>query len=113
MALRLSEGLGVAEAEPDTYSMFHCLELYVGKCPYAPDQASVRDGYQTLRVKGPRFEKPCRNHDLKLRTSHACCVRDKSDKRTVRVSSRNAQDHAGSDLCSEAKINKPNLTAGR
>ena len=73
----------------------------------------MRHRYQTLRIKGSWFQKPCRDDDFKLRPSRARRVGDQGDKCTIRLASGNAQDYARADLRSKAKINKPDFTAWR
>ena len=83
LALRLSEGLGVAEAKPRAYSIFYVLQLDGGKRSDGTNQSSMRHRYQTLGIKRPRFEKPRRDNDFEFRPSYVRRVRDKCDKGSI------------------------------
>ena len=113
MALRLSEGLGVAEAEPSAYGILNIVQLNSSERSDRSNQASVRHSHQALGIKGPRLQEPCWDNNFELRASHARRVWNQGNKRAIRVFSCNAQNHARSDLCSKPKIDKPDLTAGR
>ena len=113
MALRLSEGLGITEAEPSLHCILDVVQLNRGECSDWADQSGVRHRYQTLGIKGSWLQKPRKHGNFKLGSSHARRVRDQGDKCTIRFAGREAQDHAWANLCGEAKINKPDFTARR
>ena len=83
MALRLSEGLGGAEAEPSAYGILNVLQLDGSECSNGPDQACVRHRHQALDIKGSWLQEPCRDYNFELGSSHTRRVRNQGYERTI------------------------------
>ena len=73
----------------------------------------MRDGDEVLRVKCAGFQEAYGNRRLETRPSNTGGVWDERGERPIFVIGGNTEDKGGTNLCSHAEIDEPDLAALR